>query len=126
MLGITAVKLRAHLQRWRTLLMVAILTSCTLAPATATANEPPELLSFDIVHVFGDYWLIYGEVDDESPQYCLIGFGGVLDGYWTEADSDGTYSYVVELPPSLVGYITAQAMDSQGQYSNVLEGFLYQ
>jgi len=106
--------------------MVAIAASFTLAPSTAMANEPPELLSFGIVHIFDNYWLLYGEVDDETPQYCLIGFGGVLEGYYTEPDADGTYSLVVELPPALVGYVNAQGLDARNQYSNILEDFLYQ
>jgi hypothetical protein len=108
------------------MIMVAIAASCTLAPSTAMANDPPELLSFSIVHIFDDYWLLYGEVDDESPGYCLVGFGGVLEGHVATADADGTYSYCVELPPNLMGYVSAQAVDGRNQYSNVLEDFLYQ
>jgi hypothetical protein len=105
--------------------MVAIVTSCALSPRTATANDRPQLLSFGIVHIMDNYWLLYGEVDDEVPEYCMIDFGGVLDGHSTVADADGTYSYVVELPPNLVGYVTAQAEDGHTA-SNILEDFLYQ
>jgi hypothetical protein len=124
--GLTAVKLRAHLRHWSTMVMVAIAASCALAPSTAMADDPPELLNFSIAHIFGDYWLLYGEIDDEVPEYCLIGFGGVLDGHVAQGEDDGTFSYVVELPPSLVGYVTAQALDPRNQYSNVLDDFLYQ
>jgi hypothetical protein len=106
--------------------MVAIAMICTLAPASAQADDPPELLNFGIVHIFDDYWLLYGEVDDESPEYCDILFGGVLEGHSITADYDGTFSYAVELPPNLVGTVSAQALDARDHLSNTLYDYLWQ
>ena len=117
--------LRAHLSLKRTLPMVALATALALAPRTAQAESPPTLLDFGIVHIVDDYWLLYGEVDDEAPEVCIIFFGGVLhDG--TNAESDGTFSYVVEVPPNVTGVVSAQACDIRNYLSNTLEDYLHQ
>jgi hypothetical protein len=107
--------------------MVAIALICASAQGSAqAADDPPELLSFSIMHIVDDYWLLYGEVDDELPEYCDIFFGGVLEGCETTAEYDGTFSYVVELPPSLVGPVSAQAFDIRDHLSNTLYDYLWQ
>jgi len=106
--------------------MVAIAMIGAMTPATASPDNPPELLSFSIVHVVDDYWLLYGEVNDELPEYCIVFFGGVLEGYGTCADADGTFSYCIEIPPSVVGYVSAQAFDIRDQLSDELYDHVYQ
>lgn len=126
MLTRTAPGLRAHLSPRRIVAMLALATAFALSPQTARADNPPTLLDFEIVHIVDDYWLLYGEVDDEAPEYCIILFGGVLQGAGTCAESDGTFSYCIEIPPNVVGVVSAQACDLQNQLSNKLECYLYQ
>jgi hypothetical protein len=50
----------------------------------------------------------------------------VLEGHSITADYDGTFSYAVELPPNLVGTISAQALDARDHLSNKLYDYLWQ
>jgi len=106
--------------------MLALATAFALTPATARADNPPTLLDFEIVHIFDDYWLLYGEMDDEIPDCCIVFFGGVLHGYSTMPESDGTFSYCIEIPSNVVGVVSAQVLDNQNHLSNKLEDYLYQ
>lgn len=95
-----------------------------LVPASAVADEPPEFFSFSAVRITDDWWMFYGEFDDESPKHCVIEFGGILDGESVHADYDGTFSYVTELSPTTYGVVSAVVVDKLDQASDELEDYV--
>lgn len=101
--------------------MLAIAWVFAVTPESAKEHHAPELLSFMTVHIFGNWWLLYGEFDHETPEDCIIEFGGIMAGCSTMSDADGTFSYCTMVPPKVVGAVTAQVMDPGEQRSNVLE-----
>lgn len=112
---------RAVLGNRRTIAMFALAWTFALAPDSAKANDAPVLQTFNVVHIFDDWWLLYGEFDDEAPEYCIVAFGGILEGHSTMGDADGTFSYVLEVSPSTFGVVSAQVLDLGDLWSNVLE-----
>lgn len=69
---------------------------------------------------YGDWWVFMGTVEDDYPEATVVMFGHALEGYYTCANGDGSFALVVEIPPGTGGLITAQAMNSFFQWSNVV------
>lgn len=103
-------------------LVLACLLS--IAPASASADDPPELDTFTASHFFGDWWLFEGTFQDESPKNCVIEFGGLLDGESVKGDYDGTFVFLFNMSSLSYGIVSAQVRDSADQTSNVLEDFV--
>ena len=101
--------------------MLAIAWIFAVTPGSAKKHHAPELLSFMTVRILGNWWLLYGEFDDATPEDCIIDFGGIMAGHSTMGDADGTFSYCTMVPPRAAGTVTAQVLDPSNQRSNVLE-----
>ena len=54
----------------------------------------------------------------------VITFGGVLAGHTVNVNSNGTFSYSLELTTSDQGLVSAQTTDDHGQDSNIEEDLI--
>ncbi|HUQ68122.1 MAG TPA: hypothetical protein VM165_01280 [Planctomycetaceae bacterium] len=90
--------------------LCALLTAT--APARADANEPPVILDYSFEWLGGEFWVVYGFVDDEDPDTCRVDFGGDLIGYSCDVSSNGEFSLLLELPPGMGGSVPAIALDA--------------
>jgi hypothetical protein len=89
----------------------------------APVNDPPVIVYFAAVHVFGDLWTFYGGVFDvdDPGEVMIVHFGGVLEGYNLTASvqAGSTFALTAELLGLQSGTATAQTQDDGGLYSNV-------
>jgi len=107
-------------------LLVIVFLLLAASPAQTATAAPPQLQEFGCGNIFEDYWILFGTIEDEDPEGCIIGFGGVLDGYYCSVESDGTFALVVWLPPTTEGMATAQALNYENLVSNVAEFLILQ
>ncbi|MDZ4685363.1 MAG: hypothetical protein SH850_09750 [Planctomycetaceae bacterium] len=107
---------------------VLIVALCALlsatAPAQADANEPPVILDFAFEWLGGDFWVIYGFVEDEDPDTCRVDFYGDLLGYSCDVSSNGEFSLLLELPIGVGGVIPAYALDAEESISQPAYDYL--
>lgn len=83
-----------------------------------STDQPPDIVSFGYEYLGYGTYLVVGAVEDEDPGSCIVTFGGLLDGAWTEVDSDGSFSYPMQMSESSAGMVTAVAIDTSGQNSD--------
>jgi len=102
--------------------LCALLTSA--APAQADANEPPVLSNYAFEWLGGEFWVVYGYVEDEDPDTCLVEFGGDLEGYSCDVSSNGEFALLLELPPGMGGLVPAYALDAGELRSDVVYDWL--
>lgn len=95
-------------------------TTCSFA-SEAYANDPPVLLSFGSMHISGNIWWFYGEVDDELYEGVSLFFEGAVEA-GISVDQDGTFSYVSSVNES--GIINATAYDDIFQASNTASDYI--
>lgn len=89
-------------------------------------DMPPEitLLVPVLVDAENGTWHITGTVEDEDPESCIINFGGILTGYSTTVNADGSFFFAIDLDkdePNGEGTACAVAVDSLGQESEPWE-----
>ncbi len=91
-------------------------------PTTIAEGEwvgtPPVLDSLN-GSVNGMYWILSGHVTDDQPSSTMVSFGGELAGNSTMVMSDGTFHFYYPMPPGSGGIVTAVAVDTQGNMSNM-------
>ena len=89
---------------------------------------PPEIVNFTATEGTNRYWTFSGQVIDETPAGLTVNFGGIpsLEGATATTDTNGCFSYCVQLYSGESGTATAQTTDWWGQTSNVAEVFVDQ
>lgn len=102
----------------RTCVLLALGFLC-IWTTNVQADSPPTLTNFNYVNYQGNYYTFVGQVTDENPAGCMIGFAGILQGISVDVDSDGSFQFTIELEPSELGTVDATAYDAGNLYSNV-------
>lgn len=107
------------------LMLAASSFSVIASPQAARADDAPNITFFGAGHLFGDWWHLYGTIDDESPDMCEIYFSGLLDGYSVDVSSNGEFSLVLEIPFGQSGLVGATALDVEYQWSDTAWDYIY-
>jgi hypothetical protein len=56
-------------------------------------------------------------LDNGDPSQLTIYFGGLISGAFDSVNSDGSFSFTIELEDPM-GYVTAMVLDGEGLWSN--------
>ncbi|MBI3410245.1 MAG: hypothetical protein HY040_18035 [Planctomycetes bacterium] len=82
-------------------------------------SNAPQIVDFVASHTTGNIWVLTGKVIDESPGGLTVYLNGMgLNNAAVTVNSDGTFSYTVQLDPNADGIITAVTTDWFGLTSN--------
>lgn len=90
--------------------------------AEVAANTlPPVVTNFSVQAGPGNQWILQGTVVAPNPQSCTVNFGGmqVLNGQNTTVSANGSFYIIVTIDPNDYGTASAQAVDQNGQTSNI-------
>jgi len=79
---------------------------------------PPVIVEFTATPELNDIWVFEGQVTYRWPSTLTIVFGGLLDGYSTSVNLDGSFSFSTSLPSGSNGFVSAKAV-APGVESNV-------
>lgn len=110
-----AVRRLAARSGWCCLILAAL---CSLAaPTPVRAGNPPDIQSFHIEWMGGEYYYFYGYVLDEDPDDMTILYGGCMDGFSSEVGPYGTWGSCF-FCYGLSGFCYAITQDIEGQWSN--------
>ncbi len=99
--------------------------TATVDVTVTNVNEAPVITSFMANHNGGTSWTFSGTVEDEDPGSLDIDFRGVLAGHSVTVNSDGTFSYTLNLSSGTEGAVSAVTTDLEGLTSNTAQDWVY-
>ncbi len=116
-------------QRLRAGVLVYAVLCQTMLPVSSvfaqSGNQAPVITYFTCGIIFENYWMFYGTVEDENPGYCVIAFGGCIDGWLCNVEPDGTFCQIVWLDPNVGGPVYAVTRDDHNVESNVTADYVW-
>lgn len=94
--------------------------------AVNAVNEAPVLYDFWAESTGINLWTFHGKVSDanDDPTGWTVTFGGVLAGYSTTVQQDGTFTFVTQLDPQTFGNALAWTQDNHALESNTAAYFV--
>ena len=89
-------------------------------------SQPPVITGFTASFLGGTMWMFSGWVQDESPAGLTVRFGGLPSLQYTsvQTQSDGSFSFCVELGQNEEGAVTAWATDGFTLVSEIAEALV--
>jgi hypothetical protein len=85
---------------------------------------PPVIQNFNGVKSPGGNWVFTGTVVDNNPAGITVTFGGLASGTAT-TQADGSFIFITTIPVGSIGQVSAQATDSVGMQSTIVDFAIY-
>jgi hypothetical protein len=88
------------------------------------ANEPASFTSFGVANYAGEFYLAFGDIEDETPTECLVVFSGLLWGVFETPDETGYFEHDFMLASGRSGIVQALLYDPAWLFTDFAQEYV--